>query len=131
MPFFKRDGDTLQTATAVYAPDCTLTEETQADHTYPMDGWWWFATLDDAMAALRTPDPTLTCSAAQGRLALLQAGLLDTVEGWAATQDRAVQIEYEARNEWRRDWPLVIDAAGELGLTDAQLDDLFTLAMTL
>jgi hypothetical protein len=73
----------------------------------------------------------LTCSAAQGRLALLQAGLLDDVEAWVATQDRVVQIEYEARNEWRRDWPLVIDAAGELGLTDAQLDDLFTLAMTL
>ena len=73
----------------------------------------------------------MTCSPAQGRLALLHANLLDLVEAWVATQDRATQIEYAARTEWRRDWPLVTSAGTALGLSDSQLDDLFTLAGTL
>lgn len=73
----------------------------------------------------------LSVTPAQGQLALLQAGLLDTVEAWVASQSRAVQIEYKARTEWKRDWPLVIEAATALGLTEAQLDDLLALAATL
>lgn len=74
---------------------------------------------------------SMVCSPAQGRLALLQFGLLDTVESWVAGQSRAVQIEYASRTEWRRTWPLFISAAAAFGLNDTQLDDLFTLAATL
>ena len=70
----------------------------------------------------------MTCSPAQGRLALLNAGLLDAVEAWVATQSRAVQIEYASRTEWRRTWPLVISAGTTLGLTDTDLDALFAAA---
>lgn len=73
----------------------------------------------------------MVCSKAQGQLALLQAGLLDAVEAWVAGQERAVQLEYLARGEWRRDWPLVIGAGAAMGLSEAQLDGLFALAATL
>lgn len=70
-------------------------------------------------------------SAAQGRLALLQAGVLDALEAWITAQPRATQIEYSSRGTWRRDWPLVAAGATALGLTEAQVDDLFILAATL
>lgn len=95
-----------------------------------------YATYDGEQWQTYTPTleqqrEQMSCSPAQGRLALLQAGMLDTVEAWVASQSRAVQIEYDARTEWRRTWPLVVDAAEALGLTEAQLDDLFALAATL
>lgn len=89
------------------------------------------------LAIGNTPDPPAPppipteVSAAQGRLALLQAGVLDALEAWITTQPRATQIEYAARGTWRRDWPLVAMGAEALGLTEAQLDELFILAATL
>ncbi len=78
----------------------------------------------------RPPVPT-EVSAAQGRLALLQADALDAMEDWITTQPRTTQIEYFSRGTWRRDWPLVATGATALGLTEGQVDDLFILAATL
>lgn len=88
-------------------------------------------TAEDLAARLTAYRNTLECSNAQGRLALLQADLLDTVEAYIATQPRAVQVEYQARGTWKRTWPTIISAATALGMTDAQLDALFEAAMTL
>ena len=99
-----------------------------------------YLAYQDWLSAGNTPDPPdpaeappvpTEVSAAQGRLALLQADALDALEAWVASQDRATQIEYAARGEWRRDWPLVATGATVLGLTDGQVDDLFILAATL
>lgn len=84
--------------------------------------------VTDQAAARRA---RMTCSRAQGQLAMLQAGVLDAMESWVATQSRATQIEYAARGTWRRDWPLVAMGAEALGLTEAQVDELFILAATL
>jgi hypothetical protein len=67
----------------------------------------------------------------QARLALLQAGLLDAVEAYISTQPRAVQLEWEYANEIRRDHALLTDAAAALGLSEAQLDELFIAAASL
>ncbi len=75
--------------------------------------------------------PPQICSKAQGQLTLLQAGLLDAVENWIKAQDKATQIEYASRGEWRSDWPLVVNAAAALGLSEEQLQDFFTQAATL
>lgn len=92
------------------------------------------------LAAGNTPDPPAPddprpvpaeVSAAQGRLALLQFGVLDALEDWIAAQPRGTQIEYYSRGTWRRDWPLVATGATALGLTEAQVDELFILADTL
>ena len=71
------------------------------------------------------------CDPRQARLALLAAGLLDLVEAWVATQNRAVQIEWQVAPKIRRNWPLIANAAADLGLTDAGLDALFAQALLL
>ena len=99
--------------------------------TFPVVFWTPEQIAEYEAQALANRRAQMTCSRAQGKLALLQADLLDTVESWVATQPRATQIEYAERGEWRRDWPLVVSAGATLGLSDSQLDDLFTLAAAL
>jgi hypothetical protein len=73
----------------------------------------------------------MSCSRAQGKLALLQVGLIELVEAWVAAQSQAVQIEYADRNDWRRTWPLIEEARVVLGKTPEEIDALFSLAVTL
>jgi hypothetical protein len=49
MPFYKKEDEQLQTANTVAMPEVTLTVDNQAQHTYPINGWYWFDTLDDAI----------------------------------------------------------------------------------
>ena len=68
----------------------------------------------------------------QARLALLQGGLLATIETAITTgTDEAMKIEWEYATEVRRDWGSLITLVTQLGITDLQLDDLFQLASTL
>ena len=66
----------------------------------------------------------------QARLALLGAGLLAQVNTAVANmpgaEGDAARIEWEYAKEVRRDSPLVAALSAAFGLTDAQLDDLFT-----
>lgn len=72
----------------------------------------------------------LTVTPRQARLALQQAGLITAVTAWIAAADEATRIEWEFALEVRRDWPPITACAAALGLTDEQLDELFTLAAT-
>lgn len=71
----------------------------------------------------------------QARLALLQYGLLGTVQSvvdampWA--EGDAARIEWEFSSTVERNRPLVQSLATALPLTEQQLDDLFRLAATL
>lgn len=71
----------------------------------------------------------------QARLALLQAGLLAQVNTAVANMLGAAgdtaRIEWEFSSTVERNRPLVQALGAALGLTDAQLDDLFRLAATL
>ena len=68
----------------------------------------------------------------QARLALLQSGLLQTVQDAIANgTDEAMKIEWEYATEVKRDWGSLITLVTQLGITDLQLDDLFQLASTL
>ena len=67
-------------------------------------------------------------SPAQARLALLGAGLLDQVEAAVAAGSRATQIAWEMATIIERSSPTVVALSAALGLTDAQLDALFTTA---
>lgn len=76
-----------------------------------------------------------SCQRRQGRLVLLQAGYLGAVESAIAAiedpvQKMAAQIEYDA-DTWERDNAFVQSVWAQLGGTPDQLDDLFTLAVTL
>ncbi len=67
----------------------------------------------------------------QARLALLQSGLLSTVNAAVAGADEATKIAWEFSSEVQRSNPLVATLTAALSLTGEQLDDLFTLAATL
>ena len=67
----------------------------------------------------------------QARLALLQAGKLSEVNAAISQAGEAAQIEWEFATEVHRSWPLVAALQSGLGLTDADLDALFTLGATL
>lgn len=68
----------------------------------------------------------------QCRIALLDAGLLDAVQSSIATmpgtEGERARIDWEYALEVRRDWPLIAYMAGDLGLTDEQVDGLFMAA---
>ena len=71
----------------------------------------------------------------RARLALLQTGLLDDVESAIAAmtgdEGRAAQINWEYATVLKRNDALVGAIATGLGLTEADLDELFELAATL
>jgi len=100
-------------------------EEHQADVTA---GW---TVTGDVWAAPAPAQAILpqTVTMRQARLALLEAGLLASVEAAIAsmtgTEGEAARIEWEYATELRRDHPLVVSLVPALGLTDAQLDALF------
>ena len=67
----------------------------------------------------------------QARLALLAAGLLDTVETAIVAAGAAAKIEWDYATEVQRSSGLVPAMATALGMTEAQIDALFVTAATL
>lgn len=65
----------------------------------------------------------------QARLALLQAGKLESVKNVIAamtgTQGESARIEWDYSNEVQRDQPLTIALAQAIGMTEAEMDALF------
>ncbi len=61
----------------------------------------------------------------QGRLALLQAGLLDDVLEVVALASKEVQISFEYATELHRHDPVLALMASAMSLTDTQIDELF------
>lgn len=88
----------------------------------------------DPDAVLPVPVPDVV-TMRQARLALLQSGLLATVQAavdaMPGGEGDAARIEWEFSSTVERSRPLVKSLAAALPLTEAQLDDLFRLAATL
>jgi hypothetical protein len=56
--FYKRDGDTvLHGPNFVLNRDYELHADTHGDHDYPVDGWYWFDSDDEAYAFFDLPLP--------------------------------------------------------------------------
>lgn len=89
----------------------------------------------DGAQVILAPRPVIVPRAVtmrQARLALLQAGKLDAVNAAIAsmsgTKGAAARIEWEFSNEVQRTQPLIAALAPVLGMTPAQLDQLFITA---
>lgn len=83
--------------------------------------------------AIRPPPIPQSVTPLQGLLALDAAGLADDYELWANAPERtfAERAFINRAQVWRRDDPLLQAGTGALGMTEAQLDQLFILAATL
>jgi len=92
-------------------------------------------TVTDGTPTLPLPGIPQSVTMRQARLALLEAGLLASVETAIATlpspQKEAAAIEWEYAQEVQRSSGLVPQMAAALGMTDADLDALFVHAATL
>ena len=80
-----------------------------------------------------TPQPVMIpqiVSRFQARAALHLAGLLDDVEALMTAQDTPAlaKLAWADAQEFKRTSPTVLTMAAALGLTEQQLDDLFTAA---
>jgi hypothetical protein len=53
--FYQVIGEKLQKAGAVYSTAYRLEDATHSEFTYPIDGWYWFTTDEEAVAALGLP----------------------------------------------------------------------------
>jgi len=123
------DGNTRSTSTKPPQPNGAL----QPCWT----GFEWV--LLDKEQYLKPPTPTMAVPSSvtmrQARLALLQTGLLSqvntTIANMPSPAGDAARIEWEFSSVVERNRPLVQSLVGALGITDAQLDDLFILAATL
>lgn len=97
--------------------------------------FWRRASWEVVDAAPVAPPVPAAVTMRQARLALLQSGLLaqvnSAVAGMAGSDGDAARIEWEFSATVERHRPLVQALSATLGLTDAQLDDLFILAATL
>lgn len=97
----------------------------------------WLDEGNEPLPADIPPPPVITeVSMRQARLALLGAGLLGAVgTALGGIKDpmarQAAQIEWEYSTTVHRHGALVGQLAPALGITDSQLDDLFTQAATL
>ena len=131
MPFYKKQDQELQCApNFVYAPNYTLKAEEKDNHTYPVDGWYWFDTLELAMAGMAPA--TQTVSRRQFKLALLQLDLLDAVEAFVnASTDNVVKISYNEAVDFDPANPLLLAMVLAMGKTQEDLDAVFALARTL
>jgi hypothetical protein len=75
-----------------------------------------------------SPPPVMQVTPVQGRIALFNAGLLDQVQAAVNAAGGATAIWWEYALIWERSNPLLQSLGKALNLTDAQIDDLFTVA---
>lgn len=121
------------------APTNLSTAETVGEPRANWTGYAWadlpYVTPVPPEAIPETPIVPETITPRQGYIILSRYGLLSAVKAYfAALEGQAgeeAQIELEFAQEWRRDWPTLVNAAYSFGLSDAQIDQMFMEAAAL
>ena len=58
MPFFKLETDEIQETNHLDGLGFSLCELSKNDYAYPVEGWHWFASVEDAQAFFSVPSAT-------------------------------------------------------------------------
>jgi len=96
------------------------------------DGLWTVYEVGDTLPELPVPVVTPEVSRFQFKLALAQAGLLTDVETYiAGSGDDTLRLYWAEAPTFRRDHPILTAAAVLLGKTEAEIDAVFALALSL
>ena len=82
-------------------------------------------------ADVSPPPRILSVTPRQFRLALNATGMRANIEAYVAAGSQDMKDTWEFATVIERNSPLIVAGAAELNLTEAQIDDLFTLAATL
>ncbi|MFC7067469.1 hypothetical protein [Brucella rhizosphaerae] len=85
----------------------------------------WLHARDSGEFIAPTPTPQVV-SRFQARAALFAAGLLPQVENAISEAEPLVQMAWSDAQEFRRDSPTILALANVIGLTENQVDQLFT-----
>lgn len=110
-----------------------MTQTVTRDGCEQVEGEWQYkwridALTDEQIEAMRVAAVPKVVTMRQARLALLDDGLLDSVEAAITTAGPAAKIEWEYAQEVQRNAGLVPAMAAALGMTDLQIDALFVTA---
>ena len=137
MSFYKKTTEELLVApNFVMGPGFELRAEQRAEYTYPVDGWYWFDTLDEAIAAFAKNPQAGSVSPRQIRQAMNRTTygsgtLRDAVEAAVAAGDRDLKDWWDFSSYFERTSPHVAAMATALNVSEAALDELWALAATL
>ncbi len=130
--FYKLDDKgNLLAGNRIFGPGLSLLEEQKDEYTYPIEGWWWFDTEEEALRHFGLDVPIVVTNANsvtrfQARAALLQAGLLEQVDAWVEQNaDPIAKLAWKEGLTFERDDPLLTQLATAFGMSDEQLDQLF------
>lgn len=69
-----------------------------------------------------------SCTPFQGRMALIEAGLMASAQSAIDNADEKTKTAWEYALTWQRQSPMITALGAALGLTNAQIDDLFRAA---
>lgn len=129
MPFYKQqDGELMTAPNFVFGPGFTLREETQADNTYPVDGWYWFADLNEAMIGMQTAVVAETITPFQAKAQLLRMGYLPAVKEAIAAADEETQLAWDEAVGFDRDSGVLNNLAAAFGWGTEDVDAFFAAA---
>ena len=124
----------------VYSPTFTLNKEDYEllDRDNPKelekletanDGWLWFDNETDAYIHFeQTVMGNTSITPLQTKLAFESAGKLDSIETFIKTTSKENRITWENALEFKQDSPLILALKTSLGMSDEELDDLFSSA---
>ena len=132
MAYYKRDGEELLTApNGVDGPGYSLTVENHNEHTYPVNGWYWFDTLDQALDNLPRTGEDQTVSPLQMCAALVHFGMYEQVKAAVAQSDPFTQLAWEKAVMFKRNSPTLLSFAQQLGITENEIDSIFDYARSI
>lgn len=139
MPFYKKTETEIMTAqNGVSGPGFELSESTRDQYQFPVDGWYWFENIDQAISSFSTLNrPTGTSASprqlrqALSRVPYGSGTLRDLVESTVALGDQDLRDWWEFSTSYDRNHPNVSEMAATLGVSSEQVDQLWALALTL
>lgn len=132
-------------APGTWTPEVPATLDDDGNELTPLiPGYWTEGEIIETIVhEPNTPEPYVppptpvpqVISMRQARLALLGVGLLGMVDQAINAQDEPIKskfrIEWDYATEVNRNWPTLLNLMPALGLTDAQVDQLFMQASQL
>jgi hypothetical protein len=59
MAFYKLDTELFEAPNFVLNKDYELRVANKDEYSYPVEGWYWFDTIQDARAFFNLPEPTV------------------------------------------------------------------------